>query len=291
MRFSVSLNDSLLRKTISFCSAAVLLTATLTGCSGSGSEGSAPAAQERIINGVVIDPAQLPYVKQMYAVDSFTNLVSTCSGTMINPYQYLTAGHCVHVGESPRLAAPEELFLLMEDGSFNRATAVAPHPNYVHGYFQYVDENGVIPHFPYDAAIITFERPYYGALGVLSSYTPGVGTPTLITGYGRFDPNTQATDGQLRVGQSSVDGISVDLNLYVSAFFDYSESGVCHGDSGGPSLMSLDPAWPLLVIGVNSAVSNGICAPPTYNSHTLIATEEMLSWVLEETQNQVYIQY
>ena len=271
----------------------------LNGCGGgSNSQGGSghSAANEsaskfaslnqKILNGSLIDPAALPYVALSVAQES-PNLFDLCTGSFITPNQVLLAGHCVVHRDTGLPFAPEEMAVAL-NGAVAQVVAISLYPNY-DGAYQASTLYPGSQTLPKDLAIITIDRVYSGPLGVISSMPPEQNQTLLLVGRGRSDPN-QDTDGQLRGGFAAVAAVSTDDKVIYTVFDGVTDSGICHGDSGGPAIAQMPNGPSLAIVGINSTITPGDCSPPNLNQMTLLSDPDYLSWIIETTNNQALIQ-
>ena len=206
-----------------------------------------------------------PYVGLMVAQDANGNPMWRCSGTLLSPTVYLTAGHCT---EAP--AAHVEIWFDadVESGIPGNGYPFAgdvggtpyTHPDYNPSAFfirdvgvvvldepVYMDEYGVLPELDQLDALktqrgkqdVTFTAVGYGLqfinpVFVESERVRMVSTPHLI--------------------QINVPGFTGDFSLLLSN--NHSTGGTCFGDSGGPNFLGDSN----VVAGVTSFGINGNCA-------------------------------
>jgi secreted trypsin-like serine protease len=210
-----------------------------------------------------------PYVGLMVAQTAGGAPLWRCSGTLVSPTVYVTAGHCT---EFP--AAHVEIWFAADVESgipgngypFNGDVGGTPftHPNYNPNQF-YIRDLGVVV---LDAPMV---MPTYGALPGLNSLD------TLATQRGK--QNTTFTAVGYGLQQSFPDpasflehnqrvrmvahpqlvqingGIVGDFSLLLSN--NTNTGGTCFGDSGGPNFY---PASSNVIAGVTSFGLNGNCA-------------------------------
>jgi V8-like Glu-specific endopeptidase len=176
-----------------------------------------------IINGQP-DGSRHPYVGMVY------NDGAMCSGTLISPTAFLTAGHCtssLRQGGSQVYVTFESQADLDPQGAY-RGTPFT-HPSYP----------------AVDVGVVVLERPVtnvgYGRLpaaGLVN--TLGVGQPLTAVGYGQ---RRLLPAGFLRPGASRIRyvGTLEFLGIYQGKYIQVSgaglasnEAGACIGDSGGP---------------------------------------------------------
>lgn len=213
---------------------AALLTVTLA---------AAPAGA--ITNGD-LDGDGHPYVGLMVAKDADGNPLWRCSGTLISPTVYLTAGHCT---QEPAASADiwfgsdltdAEAIDFPDHGDARGTTYV--HPDYDPADFTRRDVGVVVLDSP-------FARSRYGALPALDSIDalaarPGQPATFTTVGYGvqRLFPEVTgkiesqrlrmvATPRLVQANSNSTGDFSILLSANANT------GGACNGDSGGPNFI------------------------------------------------------
>lgn len=229
-----------------------------------------------------------PYVALMLAQDENGTPLWRCSGTLMSPTVYVTAGHCT---EEP--AAHAELFFsagpIPTDPVYTAARAAGATaaeacamPG-ITGYPCKGDVGGDVythpdfydgPFFLHDAGVVVLDRPFaspngvYGklpALGRLDTLKPSRSTTFTAVGYGlqKAFPDAAAWKDvavkERRVAyphllQINVKGSVGDFSLLLSA--NASTGGTCFGDSGGPNFIGSSN----VLAGVTSFGKNPTCA-------------------------------
>ena len=211
-----------------------------------------------------LDGNRHPYVGLMIAKDASGNPLWRCSGTLLSPRLYLTAGHCT---EPPAASAeiwfdadvqsgiPENGYPF--DGPFQGKTYLHPHYNPNAFYL-------------FDLGVVVLDKaakmPKYGALpqqDVLDAMATERGLQDVwftAVGYGlqRINPvfveqervRMLATPHLLQINS----GFTGDFSLLLSN--NHSTGGTCFGDSGGPNFIGNSN----VVGGVTSFGINGNCA-------------------------------
>ena len=209
-----------------------------------------------------------PYVGLMVAQDGDGNPLWRCSGTLISPTLFLTAGHCT---ETP--AAHVEIWFDADVESGIPAngyplTGEASGTPYTHPQY---DPNAFYLH---DLGVVVLDEPVaascYGALPSLDQLVAlksgKVKKDTFFTavGYGlqkAFPDAASWKDVALRVRMVSHPrliqintGYTGDGSIILSN--NANTGGTCFGDSGGPNFLGDSN----LVAGVTSFGKNGTCA-------------------------------
>lgn len=211
-----------------------------------------------------------PYVGLMVADDVNGNPLWRCSGTLISPSLFLTAGHCT---EAPAARATIWFEADVENGipgngyPFGGTTSVDgttfTHPLYNPNAF-----------FLYDLGVVVLDSPVemdeYGALpslGQLDALKTRRGnqdTTFTAVGYGLQESFPDAAawkENNVRVRMVANPhliqingGIVGDFSLLLSN--NHSTGGTCFGDSGGPNFIGTSN----VIAGVTSFGMNGNCA-------------------------------
>jgi hypothetical protein len=207
-----------------------------------------------------------PYVGLMVAQTAAGAPLWRCSGTLLSPTLFLTAGHCT---EAP--AAHVEIWFDADVQSgipangypLNGDVGGTPytHPQYNPNAF-----------FLFDLGVVVLDEPVvmdeYGALpelNQLDALKPNRHTTFTAVGYGlqqSFPDAASWKDAALRVRmvahphlvQINVPGFTGDFSLLLSN--NANTGGTCFGDSGGPNFIGNSN----VLAGVTSYGLNGSCA-------------------------------
>jgi hypothetical protein len=207
-----------------------------------------------------LDNNDHPYVGLMLAQDAEGDPLWRCSGTLLSPTLFLTAGHCT---EAP--AAHVEIFFASGPAPLAAGYPVAgDHPCagiVTYGY-PCVGDVGGTPYthpqydpdafFLYDLGVVVLDEPFvmatYGALPTLNqldALKPSSQTTFTSVGYGRQKsfPDAAAWKNEaLRIRMVSHPhllqintGFTGDFSLLLSN--NAHTGGTCFGDSGGPNFL------------------------------------------------------
>lgn len=218
-----------------------------------------------ITEGGELDGDGHPYVGLMIAQDADGNPLWRCSGTLISPTLYLTAGHCT---EAPAahveiwFAADVEAGIPGNGYPFNGDVGGTP---YVHPDF---NPNAF---FLYDLGMVVLDEPVvmdeYGTLPTLDQLDAlakrrGKQDVTFTAvGYGlqRINPVFVEAErvrmfARPHLIQINTPGFTGDFSLLLSN--NHSTGGTCFGDSGGPNFLGESN----VIAGVTSFGINGNCA-------------------------------
>ncbi len=210
-----------------------------------------------------------PYVGLMVAQDGAGNPLWRCSGTLIAPKLFLTAGHCT---EAP--AAHAEIWF-DADVDAGRPANGYPFTGQVGGTPQTHPQYNPNAFYLFDLGVVELETPYpktqYGALPALDQLDAlktqrGKKDVTFTAvGYGlqkSFPDAASWKDVANRVRmvatprliQINVPGSVGDISLLLSN--NANTGGTCFGDSGGPNFIGDTN----VIAGVTSYGKNGTCA-------------------------------
>lgn len=206
-----------------------------------------------------------PYVGLMVAQDADGNPLWRCSGTLIAPKLFLTAGHCT---EWP--AAHVEIWF-DADVENNIEALNYPYEGWVGGtpYTHPYYDPGAF--YLYDLGVVVLDKPLklgqYGALpgyDQLDQFTPGHDVTFTAVGYGlqeSFPNEASFLENNYRIRMVSYPhllqintGLTGDSSLLLSN--NAHTGGTCFGDSGGPNFIGDSN----VIGGVTSFGMNGNCA-------------------------------
>jgi secreted trypsin-like serine protease len=222
-----------------------------------------------------------PYVGTIF-VDMPEGRYWICSGTLLSPTVFLTAGHCTDLMEELGGPATVSFNSVLRGAPVtrHRVAQVVTGPDFyigatlpTHGDIGvlvlaapvYLDEYGVLPEAGLLDTLSTQRGLQdlsvtlvgYGTLG--PEHPDGGGKPDLAVDYHR---NT-TTATLLNLRSHMTDG----ENIQISGNPGQDRGGLCFGDSGGPVLLGDSN----IVVGVNSFVFNGNCAGTAFAYRTDIA--------------------
>jgi hypothetical protein len=200
-----------------------------------------------------------PYVGMYYFSDWEGDW--RCSGTLISPRVFLTAGHCTYEAFNARVSFDTEI---TEDSKWYSGTAYA-HPSYDPYWTEFPNT--------YDVGVIVLDKPVkmkvYGEIpdiGVLDGLDTSRGHQDLIVrtvGYGDQSIKPQEQSDLVRYTSTSMlenlrsnnnDGYNMQTSNNPSVV--HGEGGACFGDSGGPVFY---PADSDTVVGIVSFGMNWNC--------------------------------
>src|SRR5215216_5259971 len=211
-----------------------------------------------------LDGNRHPYVGLMVAKDANGTPLWRCSGTLISPTIFLTAGHCT---ESPAVSA--EIWF---DADMQTDTAAKGYPTtgQAHGTTYTHPQYNPNAFYLYDLGVVVLDKKMrmsqYGALpklDSLDSLSPSADTTFTAVGYGlqkAFPTATDWKESRQKVRMVAYPqlvqintGFTGDGSLVLSN--NTNTGGTCFGDSGGPNFVGNSN----VVGGVTSFGLNGTC--------------------------------
>jgi len=227
-----------------------------------------PATAPAITDGGQLDNGAHPDVGLMVAQDKKGNPLWRCSGTLLSPTLFLTAGHCT---DAP--AAKAEIWF-QDDVQTNSAALGYPFKGQASGKTYTHPQYNPNAFYLYDLGVVVLSKPYYAsqygklpALNVLSSMATKRGTQNVsftAVGYGMqasFPDAASWKDVALKIRMVATPHLIQIDNAFVGDFSillsnNSSTGGTCFGDSGGPNFIGSSN----VVGGVTSYGINGNCA-------------------------------
>jgi V8-like Glu-specific endopeptidase len=209
------------------------------------------------------------YVGIMVALDANGDPLWRCSGTLLSPTLFLTAGHCTDGATSVEIWFDPDVESGRPDNGYPSDGDVGGTP-YTHPQY---DPNAF---YLYDLGVVVLDEPYYtasGIYGVLPDYNQ---LDSLETRRGRQDVTFTAVGYGLQASfptaadwknqSERIRMISYPHLIQINTGFTGSESlllsnnantgGTCFGDSGGPNFIGDTN----VIAGVTSFGINGNCA-------------------------------
>lgn len=249
-----------------------LLMATAVGCGGgdkSSPQNTTQAPENRIINGVAVDPASFPQIVRLNIFKAVPEGIgqSICTGTVIGKYGVLTAAHCL---EGSLMAVG------IESGVADvvAATGFSIHP--------LRNTSPLDPNFKDVAILLTGDYSTDSGTPIplpvlgIDSLAMNIGEAFLISGYG-LDENGEI--GTLKAGQMVTSAVTTDRIF--SIFDQFSDT--CFGDSGGPAVRTrVDEAGiPLFsaIAGVVEAGTSPECAQGETASFTAVSEPTVIQFL------------
>jgi hypothetical protein len=262
----------------------------LSACGGEGEDGNSlygdVDGREKIVNGVEIPDNKLPSIARLAYIGAGIEPELFCTGTFINPYQVLTAGHCILSEPANGGFSVGRMGVELRPGVFTPAIAAVVHPEFRLQRRLSRELSDTI-YVPGDLGIITVAEPYDGPVAAISTEIPVPGQSLLLAGFGRV--HSEADDSEiLRIGEVQADYISMQDKILYWMFDGMHESNTCHGDSGGPAFTQFYPDQPFVMVGVTSGGYPN-CEPNSYSFDTLISHPIYLDWILQITEGNLQL--
>lgn len=253
----------------------------LCACGGGSSPSEDVRQRVKIVNGVEVQDDKLPPIARLAYIGPGIEPELFCTGTFINPYQVLTAGHCILSEPANGGFSVGRMGVELRPGVFTPAVAAVVHPEFRRQRVLSRELADTI-YVPGDLGIITVAEPYDGPLAAISAEIPVPGQTLLLAGFGRV--HSEADDSDiLRIGEVKADYISMQDKTLYWIFDELHESNTCYGDSGGPAFTQFHPDQPLVIVGVTSGGYPN-CESNSYSFDTLISHPTYLEWILQVTQ-------
>jgi V8-like Glu-specific endopeptidase len=223
---------------------------------------STPAAA--VTDGVPDTGNDYPFVGLMVAQDDEGNPLWRCSGTLISPTLFLTAGHCTYGADHVEIWFDADVESGIPENGYPFQGDVGGTP-YTHPEY---DETAFYLH---DLGIVVLDEPIYKEeygqlpeLNELDALSPGAGTVFTAVGYGLQKSFPDAASWKEQAERVRLishphllqinSGIVGDFSLLLSN--NAHTGGTCFGDSGGPNFIGDTN----VIAGVTSFGLNSTCA-------------------------------
>jgi hypothetical protein len=249
------------------------------------------------ITGNFVPDYEHEYVGLIVFYDESGEFVHRCSGSLISPTVFLTAGHCVTIDdETGELAASARIYFEQDAGAdYDPETDTPASSGYPYtggvtaSTFYAFDYQGItVPAMNNDVGLVILDEPYeletYGSLaapGTLELYGTGPDARVTVSGYGvtYVNGNPAATvsyRSRLMVDTwiIGIGGVANDLNVQLSSAPGRGGGGTCFGDSGGPTLLY---GTDTIVAVTSFGMSANVCGGTEFNFR--VDTAEVQEWM------------
>ena len=251
----------------------------------------------------IVEDFEHEYVGLVAFYDEDGQFLHRCTGSLLSPEVFLTAGHCVAADDEGNVADSARIWFEQDAGAdFDPVTGTPASSGYpVTGgvtsskLFNYgFTDLSTIPE-THDAGLIVLEpgavEAVYPEIDTFASLAPvgaadelGTGVDSVVTVSGFGVTRTNAKNGRNTVsfrerlmGQTFIISTrnqnTAGFNLQLASNFGSSRVGTCFGDSGGPIFAGDTDT----VVAVNSWVKNWSCGGQGFSYR--VDTAEVQAWM------------
>ena len=263
------------------------------------------ATPSSAITGNAVPDFEHPYVGLIVFYDANGDFVHRCSGSLISPTVFLTAGHCVTIDEATgELAASARIYFQQDAGAdYDPVTDTPASSGYpytggvtAHTFYAFDYQGITIPATTNDVGLVILDEPYaldtYGSLaapGTLEQYGTGPTARVTISGYGvtYVNGNPAATlSYRSRLMANTwiigTGGVANGINVQMSSAPGRGGGGTCFGDSGGPILLY---GTDTIVAVTSFGMSANVCGGTEFNFRVdTVAVQQWMQSVLTPEQ-------
>ena len=238
------------------------------------------------------------YVGLVVFYDENGEFLHRCSGSLLSPTVFLTAGHCTADTASARIYFAQDA-----GADYDPATELDPTTGYpdtclpqpdpcvtAHTLYNFGYDGFVSYPNTHDVGVVILDQPVmldeYASLaapGTLDAYGTGIDADVTVSGYGLSSTNPAMTESYrsrlqaktfiINLGSAHGAGYNVQLATNRGG----GRGGTCYGDSGGPVLLDDSD----VVVAVNSFVHGfrgTTCRGTAYAFRT--DTQAVIDWIL-----------
>ena len=257
------------------------------------------------ITGNFVPDYEHPYVGLIVFYDQSGEFVHRCTGSLISPTVFLTAGHCVTIDDATgELAASARIYFEQDAGAdYDPVTDTPASSGYPYtggvtaSTFYAFDYQGIsIPATNNDVGLVILDEPYvlptYGSLaapGTLEQYGTGPTARVTVSGYGVTYVNgnpakTESYRSRLMADTWIIgtNGVANGINVQLSSAPGRGGGGTCFGDSGGPTLLY---GTNTIVAVTSFGMSSNVCGGTEFDFRVdTAAVQEWMQSVLTAEQ-------
>ncbi|WP_426247590.1 trypsin-like serine protease [Nocardioides sp. LHG3406-4] len=263
------------------------------------------------ITGNFVPDFEHEYVGLIVFYDQDGEFVQRCTGSLISPTVFLTAGHCVTIDDATgELASSARIYFEQDAGADYDPETDTPASSgypYTGGVtartFYAFDYQGItVPATTNDVGLAILDAPLaldsYGSLaapGTLEEYGTGPRARVTVSGYGvtYVNGNPAATESyRSRLMANTwiigTRGVANGINVQLSSAPGRGGGGTCFGDSGGPTLLY---GTDTIVAVTSFGMSRNVCGGTEFNFRvdTAAVQQWMQSVLTEEQWNEINV--
>ncbi len=263
------------------------------------------ATPAQAITGNFVADHEHDYVGLIAFYDEDGEYLHRCTGSLISPTVFLTAGHCVTVDDATgELASSARIYFQQNAGADYDPVSDTPASSgypYTGGVtaseFHAFDYQGIsVPATNNDVALVILDEPYvldtYGSLaapGTLEQYGRGPDARVTVSGYGVTYVNgnpakTESYRSRLMANTWIIGtgGVANGINVQLSSAPGRGGGGTCFGDSGGPTLLY---GTDTIVAVTSFGMSRNVCGGTEFNFRVdTVAVQQWMQSVLTAEQ-------
>jgi len=286
----------MLTRFIRWIVAPVALAAAMTGLT---------LAPSHAITGNFVPDFEHEYVGLIVFYDADGEVAHRCTGSLLSPTVFLTAGHCVTIDDATgELATSARIYFEQDAGAdYDPETDTPASSGYPYtggvtaSTFYAFDYRGItVPATNNDVGLVVLDEPYeldtYGSLaapGTLEQYGTGPRARVTVSGYGvtYVNGNPAATESyRSRLMANTwiigTRGVTRGINVQLSSAPGRGGGGTCFGDSGGPTLLY---GTDVIVAVTSFGMSRNVCGGTEFNFRVdTVAVQTWMQSVLTPAQ-------
>lgn len=211
---------------------------------------------------------------------------SYCTGTLIDPYWVLTAGHCVTAQQGGWPLIPGIVRFYVGNDARARGGSGGPSTGrmvQVEDFFPFpdYDPEGLVGFD--DVGLVLLAEPITDVtpmpLNLRALGGADLDTPIRYVGFGVSNGRTQSGGGLKRTTTLPLTWLTDETYLA-----DMDGSGTCFGDSGGPGLLEEGDEWRVAgVVSAGTSMSGGGADPCATGTGIYMRVDAYASWIAEVT--------